>query len=502
MLGQLGAPDRVPCAWAARPEQTEQHVAPPGPSEHPRTVFPAGPRGSPTSARKHPGLGPDAGEPVWRRGTAVPAPARLAEPSRWPRAGANRLLSFFVRLFGLLHLLHHLVQALHSSEVLQHLRVHAGHHRGHGLGVHVADVRLLSQLLVLLHCLLHGGLHHLELLEELDHLPRVVARALCDAHHATHVHHLRVVELLVSHRVHDGHPALDAQGGLPEVEALHAREGVHDAAQRAHLHDRLELFAHVAERPLPRGEALHHLGPLEVHVGLLHALHEARDVAAPEEPRDECLHLKVLEVVDVLARADVDDGRLGGCHSGERAAALGVAVQLGDDAGAHGHLLLEGLRLVVRRLANGRVHHKDHVVGLRGRRDLLHLLEERPLLPVPPRGVHDDDLVALFLEFAHPVARDHRRVGLRVRAVEGDLGLGGVLLELVEGPGSEGVRAHEAGLPALALVHVGVLGAGGRLARTLEAHKHDHVGALLLGLVGLHSGVQHAAELLHDGRLD
>lgn len=45
------------------------------------------------------------------------------------------------------------------------------------------------------------------------------------------------------------------------------------------------------------------------------------------------------------ARTQEDDGRLGGRHCGERAAALGVPVQLGDDDRANVHRVVEGLGL-------------------------------------------------------------------------------------------------------------------------------------------------------------
>eukprot|EP00964_Phaeocystis_antarctica_P078281 scaffold48678_cov36-Phaeocystis_antarctica.AAC.2 len=49
---------------------------------------------------------------------------------------------------------------------------------------------------------------------------------------------------------------------LMEVEAGHAGELVHDVAEGAHLEHGLELLPHVPQRPLPRRQALHHLGGL------------------------------------------------------------------------------------------------------------------------------------------------------------------------------------------------------------------------------------------------
>mmetsp|Transcript_20872 Transcript_20872/g.49439 ORF Transcript_20872/g.49439 Transcript_20872/m.49439 type:complete len:240 (-) Transcript_20872:864-1583(-) len=218
-------------------------------------------------------------------------------------------------LLLLLHLGHHLLEARLAAQVREHLRVHLVHHLRHRRRVHVVQVHAaLAHLLVLLHRLLHGGLHELELLEQLHHLVRVVAAAAGDAKDARGREHLSLVKLRIVHRVHHRHPLLDAHAALMEVEAGHAGELVHDVAEGAHLEHGLELLPHVPQRPLPRRQALHHLGGLllEVDVGLLHLLHEAGDVALAEHPTHERLDLEVLEVLDVLPRAHVRDGRAGG----------------------------------------------------------------------------------------------------------------------------------------------------------------------------------------------
>eukprot|EP00967_Tisochrysis_lutea_P022555 scaffold25714_cov30-Tisochrysis_lutea.AAC.8 len=117
------------------------------------------------------------------------------------------------------------------------------------------------------------------------------------------------------------------------------RKLIHDVGEGAHLEDCLELFAHVAQRPLARSEALHHLRRLllKVHVGglsaregggrrcrrficawatsgtlapsnawstysspRLHLLHEASNVTLPKHARDERARLELLKVFDVL----------------------------------------------------------------------------------------------------------------------------------------------------------------------------------------------------------
>ena len=82
------------------------------------------------------------------------------------------------------------------------------------------------------------------------------------------------------------------------------------------------------------------------------------------------------------------------------------------------------------------------------------------LLTMTTGRVHDDHLVPVLREFAHPLLRDRHRIGLGVAAVERYTQLRGVLLQLVERPGSEGVGANHGRLPPTALVVVRVLGDG------------------------------------------
>mmetsp|Transcript_170511 Transcript_170511/g.546902 ORF Transcript_170511/g.546902 Transcript_170511/m.546902 type:complete len:249 (+) Transcript_170511:867-1613(+) len=156
-----------------------------------------------------------------------------------------------------------------------------------------------------------------------------------------------------------------------------------------------------------------------------------------------------------------------------------MTIQLRHDDTPNLHSISKGLCLVVACLADVRIHHKDDVVGLDGFLNLLHLLEQGHLLLVPPARVDDDQVVLLEAEGVHALQGHGDRVRLRVAAVERYADLGGVLLQLVEGPGAEGVRADQGDLPAFPLVEGGVLGARRRLARALEADEHrDHRPAL------------------------
>lgn len=70
---------------------------------------------------------------------------------------------------------------------------------------------------------------------------------------------------------------------------------------------------------------------------------------------------------------------------------------------------------------------------------LSHLLKQRLLLLVPSTGIHNDEIPPLLAEALDSLLRNNGRVALLITPVEWDLGLGGVLLQLVKGSCSEGV---------------------------------------------------------------
>ena len=86
---------------------------------------------------------------------------------------------------------------------------------------------------------------------------------------------------------------------------------------RSHFEHVFELFLHVAQRELSLRHAFDHLG-LIAHVRVLHLFDEARQVAHAEQTRDEGAHVERLEIVNVFAGADKDDGRFGGRDLGDR----------------------------------------------------------------------------------------------------------------------------------------------------------------------------------------
>mmetsp|Transcript_97233 Transcript_97233/g.299765 ORF Transcript_97233/g.299765 Transcript_97233/m.299765 type:complete len:322 (-) Transcript_97233:267-1232(-) len=315
------------------------------------------------------------------------------------------------------------------------------------------------------------------------------SRALGNTQPARVVHLHDTVQFIVCEAVHHDHEALDPLDALLLSpfghELRHARDHLHDLAHWPHLLQVLELLVQVPQGELPLGDLAEELGLLVQGHRLGDGLEEALQVAHAQKPRDEGLRLEGLELIEVLPCAEEDDRRVCGGHSREGAPALGMAVKLSDDDAANIHAFPEGLGLLVAGLPDVRIHDENDVVGLHCLGDLLHLIEQRRFLLVPPRGVHDDEVVLLLLEELHALLRYLDGVCLVVVPVEGYADLGGVLPQLVKGTCPEGVRADQGRPPALPVVVVRVLRARCRLPAALQAHKHDDVARALFQLVRL-----------------
>lgn len=83
-----------------------------------------------------------------------------------------------------------------------------------------------------------------------------------------------------------------------------------------------------------------------------------------------------------------------------------------------------------------------------------------------------------------------------------DLGLGGILLQLVEGTCTESIGTHQTCLESSSLVPSGQLGTCCRLTSTLQTNKHDDIGLALARLEGFGMRVDELDEFIENGLLD
>ena len=112
------------------------------------------------------------------------------------------------------------------------------------------------------------------------------------------------------------------------------REHVHELFERAHFANLPKLIAEIFQREFFFAELALQLHRGFFVDGLLGAFDERHDVAHTENARDDSFGIEAFEGVVFFAEADELYGRAGNLGDGERRAAAGVAIKLGEnDAG-------------------------------------------------------------------------------------------------------------------------------------------------------------------------
>ncbi|THY32035.1 Rrp15p-domain-containing protein [Aureobasidium pullulans] len=206
-----------------------------------------------------------------------------------------------------------------------------------------------------------------------------------------------------------------------------------------------------------------------------------------------------LKIQQVFTSTDKDDGCMGSGDSRDGTTTGGSTISLCDDDGTVVGSLLEGSRLSLGGLTDGRIEDHDGLVRRDGLLNLDHLIKKVLLLSVTTRGIDDDDLELLLLELFDTFASDNDGVGLGQTTIVGDLCFGSILLQLVEGTSTEGIGANQGSLEASRLVPAGELGTSSCFTGTLETDEHDDIGFALLGLIRGIVGIDKLDEFIKDG---
>ena len=297
-----------------------------------------------------------------------------------------------------------------------------------------------------------------------------------DAAPAAAVDDVRVPALLARHA--EDHRLDAVQLAVVDLDVLqllhagHARQHAEDARERAHLAHLLELVEEVLEGELGAAELGLHLRRLLLVERLLGLLDEAQHVAHAEDAARHAVGVEDVEVVELLAGAGELDGLAGDGADAQRGAAAGVAVELGEHDAVQVDLPLEGVGGVDRVLAGHGVDDEQHVVRLDRVADVDELGHEL-LVHVQAAGGVDDGDVAVLAREGDAVARDVDRVEVGAGRVARHADAPGQRLQLVDGRRTVDVGGDEHRLLAVLLEQLGELGAGGRLARALQAGHQD-----------------------------
>src|SRR3954471_6538840 len=200
--------------------------------------------------------------------------------------------------------------------------------------------------------------------------------------------------------------------------------------------------------------------------------------ASHDDGVDEGLGVEGREVVGTLTEADELDRHTELALDRDDDAALGRAVELGQDDARHVDRLGEDLGLLQAVLPGRRVEDEEHLVDgallLDDALDLAELVHEADLVVEASGGVDDDDVDLLLDARLDGVERHGSRVGaVLVGAHGGDADPGTPRLELVGGGGTEGVGGTEEHLAVLGHEDAGELSDGRRLAGAVDPDDED-----------------------------
>ena len=254
---------------------------------------------------------------------------------------------------------------------------------------------------------------------------------------------------------------------------------------RAHLLDLAELVAEVLEGEAVAGERLagELLGLALVEL-LFGALEQGGDVAHAHNAADDAVRVEGLKGVGLFAGAEELDGRAGDVADGERRAAAGVTVHLGEDGAGDGEQVVEGLGGLDGVLTGHGVGDEEDLGGVEQLFELRHLIHQGGVDLVAAGGVDDEHVAAEVGGLALGLAGEAEDL-VGAGGGVGELALvdiGADRLgddgELLAGGGAVDVDGDEHGAMAGLLEPLAELAAGGRLTGSLQAGHEDDAGRL------------------------
>ena len=311
----------------------------------------------------------------------------------------------------------------------------------------------------------------------------------------------RTQALLLGHRHDDGlvlvEDALIQVAAHLVERALAAGKHAQNALHTAHLLDGLHLVEHVVH-----GKALaqHALGSLELlGIGcLLGFLDNADDVAHAQDALGHAIGIERLQRIGLLAHAHELDGLAGHLAHRKRAAATGIAVELGDDHAVKVGALGEGRDNVDDILAGHGIDDHQHLIGLDGLLDV-HGLLHHLLVDLQTTGGIDDDHIAQVVDGLLDGALGNIDRVLAVTAEDRHADLSTKRGQLVGSGGTVDVARGEQRRAALLLEQVCQLYSRRGLTGALQAHEHNDVGNAVAKDELALGGAEHLGELVeHD----
>ena len=208
-------------------------------------------------------------------------------------------------------------------------------------------------------------------------------------------------------------------------------------------------------------------------------------VAHAEDPAGHPVGVEDVEVLELLTGGREQDRDAGDLAHRQSRATAGVAVELGQHHAGEPDALTERLGGGDRVLADHRVEHEDHFVGVHGVAYRAGLTHQLLVDAEATCGVDDDDVVVLGLGLGQARRRDRDRVARTclsptfarhagMRGEDVDTGAFADDLKLVDRTGTLQVTRHQQRRIPLSTKPFRELAGQRGLAGTLQAREHDH----------------------------
>ena len=268
--------------------------------------------------------------------------------------------------------------------------------------------------------------------------------------------------------------------------------------QRSHVLHGVELVEIVGQREAVLFELFGKLLRFLLIDGGLGLFDEREHVAHAENAARHAVGVEHLDGVELFADAGELDGLARHGLDGERRAAAGVAVELGEHHAGDAESLVKGGGGVHGVLTGHRVHNEQDLRRLGFGLDAAQLIHER-LVNVEAAGrIEEYEIVSVTARVIDRVLRDLRRVALTF-LIYGKIELFADGFELIDRSGTVHVARDEQGTLVLALAHErGELCAVRGFAGALQADEHHDARGLRADAELLALAAHERAQLLVD----
>ena len=211
---------------------------------------------------------------------------------------------------------------------------------------------------------------------------------------------------------------------------------------------------------------------LLLRVDILCLFDERKHIAHAEDTGRHSVGVELLEIVELLAHADIFDRLARDGQHGERRTASGIGIELGHQHARDAECFVECLCNIDGILTGHRINDEHDLIRLCFCLDIFQLIHELFVDMQTARRIENDDIVVVILRVFHALHGDIDRVDL-TEIKDRDLRLSADDLELVDRGRTVNVTGDEQRMMTVLFELLCELGAVRRFTGALQAAEHD-----------------------------